>query len=160
MLRKPCMQALRSRCVKWRKVQPRFFPAHHCVHPFHIPGISVWHYTVQRHCSPTVAQSGQHNSSLPTQPKWTQFSKCSGQQQSVQGIHTLWYSWKVSCTRAKSLELRTTLCKPLDCSPPGASVHRIVKARILEWVAVSSQYRDWTHISHISCIGRQVLYHF
>ena len=31
-----------------------------------------------------------------------------------------------------------TLCDPMDCSPPGSSVHGILKARILEWVAVPS----------------------
>ena len=40
-----------------------------------------------------------------------------------------------------------TLCNPMDCSPPGSSVHRILQARILESVAVpfstgSSQPRD------------------
>ena len=30
-----------------------------------------------------------------------------------------------------------TLCDPMDCSPPGSSVHRISQARILEWVAIS-----------------------
>ena len=30
-----------------------------------------------------------------------------------------------------------TLCDPVDCSPPGSSVHRILQARILEWVAIS-----------------------
>ena len=29
-----------------------------------------------------------------------------------------------------------TLCDPLDCSPPGSSVHGILQARILEWVAM------------------------
>ncbi|CAI9168991.1 unnamed protein product [Rangifer tarandus platyrhynchus] len=28
-----------------------------------------------------------------------------------------------------------TLCNPMDCSPPGSSVHGILQARILEWVA-------------------------
>ena len=28
------------------------------------------------------------------------------------------------------------LCDPMDCSPPGSSVHRILQARILEWVAI------------------------
>ena len=31
-----------------------------------------------------------------------------------------------------------TLCDPMDCSPPGPSVHGILQARILEWVAISS----------------------
>ena len=30
-----------------------------------------------------------------------------------------------------------TLCNPTDCSPPGSSVHGILQARILEWVAIS-----------------------
>ena len=42
-----------------------------------------------------------------------------------------------------------TLCNPMDCSLPGSSVHRILQARILEWVAMpssrgSSQPRDRT----------------
>jgi len=30
-----------------------------------------------------------------------------------------------------------TLCDPVDCSPPGSSIHGIHQARILEWVAIS-----------------------
>ena len=29
-----------------------------------------------------------------------------------------------------------TLCNSMDCSPPGSSVHRILHARILEWIAI------------------------
>ena len=50
------------------------------------------------------------------------------------------------------------LCDPMGCDPLGSSVHRIVQARILEWVAVSSprgssRFRDLTHISCGSCIA-------
>ena len=38
--------------------------------------------------------------------------------------------------RAKLLQSCPTLCDPVDCSPPGFSVHGIFQARILEWVAV------------------------
>ena len=46
-----------------------------------------------------------------------------------------------------------TLCNPMDCSQPGSSVHGILLARILEWVAisssrVSSQPRDGNHVSY------------
>ena len=56
-----------------------------------------------------------------------------------------------------------TLCDPMDCSPPGSSVHGIFLARILEWVAIyyargSSRPRDRTHVSCVSCIVRQILY--
>ena len=45
--------------------------------------------------------------------------------------------------------------RPMDCSLPGSSVHRISQARILEWVAISfstgsSQPRDWTQVSCIA----------
>ena len=48
-----------------------------------------------------------------------------------------------------------TLCNPLDCSPPGSSVHGIFQAGILEWVAIpfsrgSSQPRDRTRVSCIA----------
>ena len=39
---------------------------------------------------------------------------------------------------AKSLQSRPTLCDPMDCRPPGSSVHGILQARILEWVAMPS----------------------
>ena len=34
-------------------------------------------------------------------------------------------------------QLWLTLCDPMDCSPPGSSIHGILQARILEWVAIS-----------------------
>ena len=37
---------------------------------------------------------------------------------------------------AKSVQSCLTLCDPMDCSPPGSSVHGIFQARILEWVAI------------------------
>ena len=62
---------------------------------------------------------------------------------------------------ATSLQLCPTLCSPMDCSPPGSSVHGILQARVLGRVSVpsfrgSSQPRDLTHVS---CIGKQGLYH-
>ena len=52
-----------------------------------------------------------------------------------------------------------TFHDPMDCSPPGSSVHGILQARILEWVAIpfsreSPWPRDGTCISQASCIGR------
>ena len=54
---------------------------------------------------------------------------------------------------------------PVDCSPPDSSVRGILQARILEWTAMpssrgSSWPRVWTSISCVSCIGRQILYHW
>ena len=52
-------------------------------------------------------------------------------------------------------QLCLTLCHPKDCNPPGSSVHGILQARILEWVALhfsrgSSPPRDWTCVSCIA----------
>ena len=44
-----------------------------------------------------------------------------------------------SIVRAFSVvQLCLTFCDPMDCSPPGSSVHGISQARILEWAAISS----------------------
>ena len=61
--------------------------------------------------------------------------------------------------------LKCMQSSPTPCNPfPVSSVHGIFQARILEWVTISfsrgfSQAKNWTHISCVSCIGRQILYH-
>ena len=65
-------------------------------------------------------------------------------------IHICWWWWW--CEVAQSCP---TLCDPMDCSPPGSSIHGILQARILEWVAISfsrgsSQPRDQTQVSCIA----------
>ena len=40
--------------------------------------------------------------------------------------------------QAKSLQQCPTLCNPMECSPPGCSVHGILQARTLEWFAMPS----------------------
>ena len=58
--------------------------------------------------------------------------------------------------------------QPVDCSPPSSSIHGILQARILEWVAISfsrgsSRARDRTQVSHIAgrrfnlCTTREAL---
>ena len=71
------------------------------------------------------------------------------------------------CVRAHAhilAQLCLTLCDPMDSSPPGSSLHGILQARILEWVAISSsQGSSDTGIkptSHVSCTDKQILYHW
>ena len=97
-----------------------------------------------------------------------------GKEASKEMIYTLWYCLCddhtqekilcITCMRAKSPQLCSTLCDPTDCRQPGSSVRRILQASILEWVAMPSSWgssppRDWTCISYVSCISRCVLYH-
>ena len=50
---------------------------------------------------------------------------------------------------------------PMDCSPPGSSVHGILLARTPEWVAISFSRRSFQPSDQtcVSCICRQILYH-
>ena len=55
-------------------------------------------------------------------------------------------------TTVRAGSVVSSSCDPIDCSPPGSSVHGISQARILEWVAISffrasSPPRDWTQVS-------------
>ena len=73
-------------------------------------------------------------------------------------------AFKFACIHAQSLRSCMILCNPMDCSLLGSSVHGILQARVLEWVAISysrgsSQPRDRTHITYVSCIGSLCLYH-
>ena len=42
------------------------------------------------------------------------------------------------CIHAKLLQFCLTFCDPVDCTLPGSSLHGILQARILEWVAMLS----------------------
>ena len=81
-------------------------------------------------------------------------------------IHTNTYTPSHHCVCVCLVALSySALCNLMNCSLPGSSVHRILQGRILEWVAIpfsrgSSRPRGQTHISCISCIGKQILYHW
>ena len=66
-----------------------------------------------------------------------------------------------ACVHAKSLQLCPALCNPMEYSPPRSSVHGILQARILEWVAIpclrgSFRPRDQTQVSCVSCIASRL----
>ena len=68
------------------------------------------------------------------------------------------------CVHTLVTQSYLTLCNTMDCSPPGSTLCGIFQARILKWVAISSsrgssQPRDQTHMSCISCMDRWILYH-
>ena len=74
----------------------------------------------------------------PVEPKWKPIKATFGK--------------NIFCMHTKSLQSCQTLCDPVDCSLLGLSVHGILQARTLEWVAVpfsrgSSRLRDQTWVS-------------
>ena len=78
------------------------------------------------------------------------------------GIYT--YSLALLCVCIRDVCMCSVLsdCDLMDSNLPGSSVHGIIRARTLEWVAISSsrgssQPRDWICISCSSYIGRCIL---
>ena len=73
----------------------------------------------------------------------------------IKNLPFILHSSKVKKRKVLVTQLCLTFCDPMDCSPPGSSVHRILQARILECVAIlfsrgSSPARDQTQVSHIA----------
>ena len=70
---------------------------------------------------------------------------CFGERESM---HEVLWSWtRVGGMKKRKKKVKKesevtqscpTLCYPMDCSPPGSSVHGILQPRILEWVAMPS----------------------
>ena len=65
------------------------------------------------------------------------------------------FLFKIIALSLKVAQLCPTLCDPMDYSRPSSSVHGVLLARILEWVAIpfsrrSSRPKDWTQVSHIA----------
>ena len=55
----------------------------------------------------------------------------------LEGGVSIDYMVRVVKKESEVVQSCPTLCDPMDCSPPGSSVHGISQARILEWVAIS-----------------------
>ena len=87
---------------------------------------------------------------------------CSGNLVSAWSCHSPAWVWALVLQKSSKIvvacvcvQLCLTLWDPMECSPPGSSVHGISQARILEWVAVSfsrgsSWMRSRTHVSFIA----------
>ena len=72
-------------------------------------------------------------------------------------VRWLWsQKWQAACfMRINVAQSCVTLCNSMDCSLPGSSLHRILQARILKWIAISfsrgsSWPRNQTWVSHVA----------
>ena len=74
---------------------------------------------------------------------------------------TVWRLFVVAVVVVLLLYL-DSFCDPMDCSPPGSSIHGASQARILEWVAISLSRASSQPSNQIcvSCIGRWIFYHW
>ena len=67
------------------------------------------------------------------------------------------HMWCV-CALCSFMKLCLTLCNPMDCSPPGSSVHGIFQVRILKWVAISfSRGSSWPLEIEYACSASPAL---
>ena len=72
-----------------------------------------------------------------------------------EGISWWEHKWHEQARVVLVTQLCSTLCDPMDHSPPGSSILVILQAMILEWVVIpfsrgSSRFRDWTQVSCIA----------
>ena len=112
-----------------------------------LPGFSV-HGILQSRILEWAAIPFSRGSSRPRDQ--TQTSCTAGR------LFTVWVT-REACVLCLVTQSCLTLHDPMDCSPPGSSVHGILQSRILEWIAISlsrgySWPRDPTQVSCI--IGR------
>ena len=80
-----------------------------------------------------------HSSILAWRTPWTEEpggpqSRRSDMTEVTEHAHTFYF--RVRFVPAQSLQSCLTLCDPIDCSLPGSSVHGILQAGILEWLAI------------------------
>ena len=83
--------------------------------------------------------------------RWNQ-PKCSLKDEWINEIRILYIQW-ILCLHAKLLQSCLTLWNLIDYTPSASSVHGILQAWTLEWVAmpssrVPSPSRDWTQVSY------------
>ena len=81
------------------------------------------------------------------------------QKPNYNGIEVMW----CACVHVRSLQSCLTLGNPMDGSPPDSSVHGILQAKILEWVATylsrASSYAAFSGLqSSFSCFSPQWLH--
>ena len=117
--------------------------------------------------SPPSLLPARNPSSLPAPPPPSQAcrTRCTLSTDKEMDAHEIWVFFIIIVIMANThvccvyvcvevTQLCPTLCDPTDCSPPGSSVHGILQARILEWVATpfsrgSSRPRGATWVSCI-----------
>ena len=143
------------RVTSWFTAQ--IHPALNCPTPFCVC-VGDWWYLIEDRCSEYF--SGRKAGSFEPQD-WKQARFCwwkdwkSAYQMVWEGKTEFHFRlWKCELKVAQSCP---TLSDPVDYSPPGSSVHGILQARILDWVAIpfsrgSSWPRDWTWVSCIAGI--------
>ena len=69
-----------------------------------------------------------------------------------------WLTFNVHLVYMHACSVMSDSCDPMDCSPPGSSVHEIILARIVDWVAISfSRESSWLRDQNqVSCLAARL----
>ena len=136
--------------IKWNRIRflriYRILPSSFSLCIYSVMSDSLWphglqptmlsiHGILQARILEWVAIPFSRGSSWPRDETWVSGITCR--------FFTSWVTYHKGnttdmCLRAKSLQACLTLCDPIDCSPSSSSVHGILQAWILEWVAMGS----------------------
>ena len=120
-------------------------------------GMVGWHHWINGHEFEQTLGDSEGQGSLVCSSSWSRRQSGTTEQlNSNDDEYTSLHLSVYGCVHTQCL----TLCDPMACSLPVFSVHRILQARILEWVAISfSRGSSWPRDQTcISCIGKWILY--
>ena len=121
-------------------------PRSHSLYPRYKSGLRTlvqhWFSLELASCSNSVSHSNKLYFPLILSHVWKFFSNPHPDHNTSSFLVTKW---------SEVAQAWPTLCDPMDCSPPGSSIHAIFRARVLEDVAISfsrgsSWPRDWTQV--------------
>ena len=95
---------------------------------------TTWKFRVQFYSVGMLGLSLRLGDSISGDPKWADSEEAGEKPRYIQGCS----KGQVICIlKVIVAQSCLTLCNPMDCSLPGSSVHGILQARLLEWVAIS-----------------------
>ena len=109
----------------------------------------------QAHLPQDTKEEQVHPAPTPSLPSTSKVTSGYSPASALDRVPLVWALRPRKKKQSEVAQLCPTLCDPMDCSLPGSSIHGILQARVLEWVAISfsrasSRPRDGTQVSRIA----------
>ena len=122
----------------------------------------LWTQQMHLYWTPSRLKERHRNTVFKCMAFWAWLTWLQSRHHQLSGLASVLCPSQLCCCSSVALSC-PALWNPMDCSPPGSSVHGFLQARPLERLAISSSrgsswFRDRTHISCIPCISRHSLF--
>ena len=122
----------------------------------------LWTQQMHLYWTPSRLKERHRNTVFKCMAFWAWLTWLQSRHHQLSGLASVLCPSQLCCGSSVALSC-PALWNPMDCSPPGSSVHGFLQARPLERLAISSSrgsswFRDRTHISCIPCISRHSLF--